>query len=204
MGCVIGFTGTRDGLTTAQRRRLGEFMDARSGSGSGVTLHHGDCVGADLAAHFAARERGWRVEVHPGLGPTALRAFVSGYAALYPAKPNLERNADIVRQCDELWACPSTDREQLRSGTWATVRLARRMNKPLYIIRPNGDIGYEPAFPAESGDGVRAISEQRNPAPDDQLSNTNNILREEWNRNPSRNQTFVDGQEPPPLGSADQ
>jgi hypothetical protein len=39
-----------------------------------------------------------------------------------------------------LIATPSTDDEQLRSGTWATVRYARKAKKRIKLIFPNEKI----------------------------------------------------------------
>jgi hypothetical protein len=36
-------------------------------------------------------------------------------------------------------ACPFERTEQQRSGTWATVRMARKAGKPLVIVYPQGD-----------------------------------------------------------------
>ena len=57
-----------------------------------------------------------------------------------PAKPPLDRNHDIVERCDLLIATPHTVEEQLRSGTWATIRYARKVHRPHYIIRPCGQL----------------------------------------------------------------
>lgn len=142
----ISFTGTRRGLTAKQAHRLSEFMGARGWS----ELHHGDCVGADEAAHKGAHSLGWRIVIHPGpSGP--LRAFCGPWDVLCAVKPNLARNHDIVAAGNELWACPAAEREELRSGTWATIRYARRLGRAIYIIRPDGEVGYEaPVAPEEA------------------------------------------------------
>lgn len=132
---IIGFTGTRNGLTPPQATALWDWM-ATYPQGA---LHHGDCVGADVSAHDAARHFGWWIEVHPGIGPARLRAFCSGYNALHPAKPNLERNTDIVASAEELVACPEGP-ETRRSGTWSTVRKARVKGIPRTIIWPDGSV----------------------------------------------------------------
>ena len=48
----VGFTGTREGLTSAQRDALREVLRALAPS----VLAHGDCVGSDAAAHAVARD----------------------------------------------------------------------------------------------------------------------------------------------------
>jgi hypothetical protein len=44
-------------------------------------------------------------------------------------------------------ACPRTDQEQRRSGTWATVRYARKVGKPVLIIGRDGKIKLEKNAP---------------------------------------------------------
>jgi len=135
----VGFTGSREAPTAPQRRALAQWMLERGVS----ELHHGDCVGSDKVAHMLARLFGWRVVVHPGMGPANLRAFVSNYEELRAAKPNLERNGDIATETDELVACPSGP-ETLRSGTWATIRRARKLGRRINIFWPDGTATCEP------------------------------------------------------------
>lgn len=54
----------------------------------------------------------------------------------YPVKPPLKRNYDIVDACDILLAAPRTLTEELRSGTWATIRYARKTGKKYLILAP--------------------------------------------------------------------
>ncbi len=50
----------------------------------------------------------------------------------------LIRNANIVRATEYLIAMPAHHSEVRRSGTWATIRSARRQGKTTYIIDPGG------------------------------------------------------------------
>jgi hypothetical protein len=50
----------------------------------------------------------------------------------------LERNTEIVKACDVLIATPKEQDEVLRSGTWATIRRARKYDKKLAVIFPDG------------------------------------------------------------------
>lgn len=52
--------------------------------------------------------------------------------------PYLERNAAIVQSTLELIATPGETVEQVRSGTWATIRQARRRRRPTTIVWPDG------------------------------------------------------------------
>lgn len=128
----VGFTGTQKGMTDYQKSVITKWLESH-----GVTeLHHGDCLGADEQIHHIARGQNIMVVTHPPLNP-AKRAFcrVPGDREL---KPYLERNHDIVDETEYLIAATRTNMEEMRSGTWATVRYARRMHKPIWIVTPNG------------------------------------------------------------------
>ena len=126
---IAGFTGAQTGASAAQlawlRDRLVEL---------GVTeFRHGDCIGADAAAHDVAQELGLGVVVPPPV-VEAKRAFVRADEVL-PARDYLDRNRDIVDAAEVLLALPSGP-ERLRSGTWATVRYARRTGRPVEVRLP--------------------------------------------------------------------
>jgi hypothetical protein len=56
----------------------------------------------------------------------------------------LDRNADIVFAAPVLVACPAEETgEVLRSGTWSTVRAARRRGRYIVIVRPSGRLEIE-------------------------------------------------------------
>lgn len=134
---IVGFTGTQRGLTLPQSNGLTKFFNALRIS----EFHHGDCIGADKIAHTLAVERGIRIIIHPPVNKTK-RAFCASEHTLEP-KEYLCRNRDIVNASDMLLACPGEDSEVLRSGTWSTIRYARRTNingkiRPILIIYPSG------------------------------------------------------------------
>lgn len=64
---VIGFTGTRRELTPEQRHQVWLILLAARGAGA-RDFHHGDCVGADAAAHKLAVDLGYAITVHPPSG----------------------------------------------------------------------------------------------------------------------------------------
>jgi len=143
---AIGFTGTRWGISRPQRAALGEeirSLFAACGPDTPGWLHHGDCVGADEDAVRAARTCGHHVRVHghPPDNP-AMRAFVKSDAES-PPLPYLDRNAVIVGACQALVACPEGP-EVIRSGTWSTVRAARKAGRAVIIIMPDGHIIRQP------------------------------------------------------------
>ena len=134
----IGFTGTRNSLTDAQREAL-EFvlLTEFNRNDEQPELHHGDCVGADAACHAIARAMGYRIVLHPP-ADGRFRANLEGEAdSIFPARPYLERNRQIVDNTDLLVACPQGPEEK-RSGTWSTVRHARRWGVPVIVVWPDG------------------------------------------------------------------
>ncbi len=101
----------------------------------GAVLHHGDCIEGDEQAHSIALLIGYEVEIHPPINPKA-RAWCKGARIVHPAKPYIERNHDIVDASSQMFAAPfGEEASEPRSGTWATVRYARRTNKPVHLIR---------------------------------------------------------------------
>ena len=134
----VGFTGTREGLTPPQRAALREVLRALAPS----HVHHGDCVGADAAAHGLARELGVAVELHPPSIP-ALRAWCvmrEGEVVHEPAE-YLTRNRALVDATEVLVACPREESgEAMRSGTWQAVRWARKRGRRVVIVRPSGRV----------------------------------------------------------------
>ena len=49
--------------------------------------------------------------------------------------PYLERNLNIIKNSSILIACPiDKNNEELRSGTWSTIRKARKLNKIIHIL----------------------------------------------------------------------
>jgi hypothetical protein len=136
----IGFTGTRQGLTRLQSLALAavltEYSEIRE-------CHHGDAVGADEAFHALAIHLRWRVILHPGCPEGHRdRSKVNGEACRQ-VKPPLERNRDIVDECEVLVACPGGMAEEKRSGTWATIRAARKERRPIVLVWPDGTVTRE-------------------------------------------------------------
>lgn len=140
---LIGFTGSQHGMTDWQRERLKEALARYRFI---AEFHHGDCVGADDEADDVARElRIPFIVVHPPVD-TRRQAFTfkkpptKGVSIeVRTPKPFLLRNRDIIHDSDELLATPRERTERLRSGTWSTIRFARRLHRPIHIIYPHED-----------------------------------------------------------------
>jgi hypothetical protein len=143
----IGITGSRRGLSKTQ---ITEFIRSLS-EYSNVEIHHGDCLGVDEGIHTLLFKEKWenpkeiRIFIHPPTD-TKQRSYCenkfSGNDIMvhcYATSEYLDRNQKIVESCDELWAFPDGP-EKLRSGTWSTVRYAKKRNKPVRIFFEDGSL----------------------------------------------------------------
>jgi hypothetical protein len=153
---ILGFTGTLRGMTpeqkTAAELRIAELHPD--------VFIHGGAAGADTDAHYIVIDRipGFdfphTIEIYPEDSPIRRRdlywqfaghriaAKASGRDLILhdPDKP-LARNLIIVQRCDHLLATPASRKEMMRgSGTWATIRYARKAGKPHTIVWPDGEI----------------------------------------------------------------
>lgn len=135
----IGFTGTRQILSSAQDKTLLDIL-ARLRDRGFTTLRHGDCLNADTQAHIHAGMLGLHRISHPPSNGS-LRAFNQAEETL-PAKDYLARNRDIVDGASILVACPDGP-ERTRSGTWSTIRYARSRNIPIIVVWPSGTVTSE-------------------------------------------------------------
>jgi len=126
----IGFTGTREGMTQHQKEQFVLKMYALNPT----EFHHGDCVGADAEAHDIVAEffPMVKIHVHPPFAKSQ-QAFKRGYMH-YPPTPYLERDEEIVNMTEYLFGAPKSNIELKRSGTWYTIRYARRLNKPITVL----------------------------------------------------------------------
>jgi hypothetical protein len=131
----FGFTGTRQGMTEAQKAALRSFLQGGSGE-----LHHGDCIGADAEAHGIAMDCGYLPIIHPP-SDYSHRAWCEAPRHLMKTeKTHFARNRDIVDETTCLIATPAQPEEQPRGGTWYTIRYARKRGKPTVLILPDGTI----------------------------------------------------------------
>jgi hypothetical protein len=102
-----------------------------------VLFVHGGCIGADDEADAIAAQIGIHRLVFPqnNVPHKAVNGTVfldravkyAGRVTIAAAKPAPGRNIDIIRAGNYLIACPQQKREVIRSGTWMTIRHARRI-----------------------------------------------------------------------------
>lgn len=141
LAMIVGITATQKGLTRKQRRAFRNLIRKLEPT----CLHHGDCIGGDVEGLQDARiiYPHITVVVHPPLSD-AKRAFSHATTYVEP-RSYLVRNRDIVDAVDVLIALPSSRNERLRSGTWATVRYARKQHKAIYYVYQDGCVKHEGA-----------------------------------------------------------
>lgn len=136
----VGFTGTQEGMSNKQRAAFTKVIKETKAT----HFHHGDCIGADADAHNIVRKL-WpnpndcRIVGHPPLNKNK-RANCQ-FDFCLPPDEYLKRNHAIVNTCEVMIACPKEMEEELRSGTWATIRYTRKQGKRLIIIYGDGSIG---------------------------------------------------------------
>lgn len=135
----IGFTGTQEGMTPAQSQTVfDEMMLYGQDPDDWVAeAHHGLCVGADEQFHrlLSYMHKSLVVHGHPPINRS--KVANCDVDVMHPPLEYLARNREIVEACTVLFAAPK-GQEALRSGTWSTVRYARRIGKPIRIVWPDG------------------------------------------------------------------
>ncbi len=135
---IVGFTGSSEGMTEEQAKALwawlGLLKQELKTDDEEMEFHHGDCVGADADADDLARIRKYKTVAHPPINEYK-RAFKKSDVIL-EAKEYMARNRDIAKVCDVLIATPKEAEEIVRSGTWSTVRKARKFGKEVIVLSP--------------------------------------------------------------------
>lgn len=138
---IVGFTGTRKGMNERQLDQLTLMLQCfyvvREGAAN--RFHFGGAHGADLESRKVAKPAGFDIDWHPAPGVDLATLANKGYATAdemlaetwHEVFPPLVRNHHIVDAVTVLLAAPHTDREELRSGTWATIRYARIKGIPI-------------------------------------------------------------------------
>lgn len=134
----ISFTGTQAGMTAAQRERWRSLLMLHKPD----AICHGGCVGADDEADAIAADLGILRFVFPSnleakrVPNAILKARTGSQVVVMAEKPPLVRNKDIVLLGDVLVAAPRQKQMTVRSGTWATVRYARKRSVKVEILVP--------------------------------------------------------------------
>lgn len=134
----VGFTGTRNGMTTQQ---INMFKETISRLKTIEEFHHGDCVGADKEAHDMMKDfipSECKLHVHPPIDDS-LQAHSTADVS-YDPLTYLARNRQIVHSVDIMIACPPTNEEIKKGGTWYTINYSRKKGVPVWILYPDGRV----------------------------------------------------------------
>lgn len=135
----VGFTGTQVGMSKYQIDAVADYLAELTKRGEGDEAHHGKCIGADVQFHNLAHQLGYFIVGYPcNIYSKQSQVIVCDMER--EEKPPLERNKDIVGTCDILLATPKEYHEITRSGTWSTIRFARRIGRKHMIILPDGTL----------------------------------------------------------------
>lgn len=127
----LGFTGTREGMTMFQKEQFTlKLLELNP-----TEFHHGDCEGADAEAHDIVREfcPNTLIHIHPPISPYK-RAFKVGDIT-YAPEDYIPRDYKIVDSTDFLIGAPLNDIEQVRSGSWTTIRYGYKTGKEVKVLK---------------------------------------------------------------------
>jgi hypothetical protein len=116
----VGFTGTRAGMTAAQKKTLEQYLDMFWRE-HGPMFRHGKAKGSDLEAAAIAVACGYWEDPFPA------------------GDDPLGRNRVIVDGASIMFATPHQHEEVLRAGTWAAIRYANKIRRPGITIWPDGN-----------------------------------------------------------------
>jgi hypothetical protein len=148
MALLVGFSGSRHGMTQKQISVVRHLLNDWRVIGVDRIFRHGCCVGADSQADGIAREFLYKVAAHPGPSNDAndcydaMKALGVKFWEENPRKNYLERNVDIVMKSNILIATPNkmTFSLQGRGGTLYTTRVAVERGRKVYLVLADGTI----------------------------------------------------------------
>lgn len=133
---IVGFTGTRAGMNEGQTAQLVQILSCLAATPGPREFHFGGSGKSDLAARALALASGYAIHWHPcpgvALWSLPSRLFEQAqHETWHEVFPPLVRDKNIVAIAEIVIAAPEFDDEELRSGTWATVRYGNRATKPV-------------------------------------------------------------------------
>jgi len=136
----LGFTGTKKGIGSDQRKALQGALAIFREKGY-LWMHNGDCIGADATAALLWRRVKGKIYLHPPI-KTRFRANLVADISCEPLD-YLARDRHIAESSEVLVATPSGFFEEVRSGTWTTVRYARKLRRHIFLVFPDGTVRKE-------------------------------------------------------------
>jgi predicted Rossmann fold nucleotide-binding protein DprA/Smf involved in DNA uptake len=136
MSETVGFTGTR----SANHRDAGKIADILAELSPDSTVVTGACVGVDMFVAAIARRLGMKVHTVVPADRSRVgrlwRQNCTTFEEMPPGTDYRDRNERIVALSDRVIAIPEAPEdapESRRSGTWMTVRIARRAGKSVQV-----------------------------------------------------------------------
>ena len=133
----IGFTGTQDGISKERLYDIELIVREYKKMYEKVWLHHGACIGADTQVHGRLYTLVDAIVVHEPVIKVKQGVFPdTNDPHVYWRLPYdyLVRNRHIVQESQLLIAAPATKKPVLRSGTWATIRYARKLGREIIQV----------------------------------------------------------------------
>lgn len=141
----IGFTGTQRTMTLAQHTLLVTELETLRAGGADLMVN-GCCEGSDRIAWRIWRDLGGRFCLRPGdRGQFRWACDVARDEDMVHSPIGYMPRNDLIAEAPTVVATPREESEIDRSGTWATVRRARRHGSALAIILPSGTVEREAA-----------------------------------------------------------
>ena len=140
-GALLGFTGTRAGMTDEQKARVSQHV--LPWAALKLFAIHGDCLGADADFDSICVELGLARGIYPSNMPH-MRAHCEARTPpaleLASPAPPLQRNGWIAMACLRLIATPQhmQDAPLHKGGTWNCVRQAQGLGRQVMVIWPDG------------------------------------------------------------------
>lgn len=129
---IIGFTGTRLGMSRRQKEGVIAFLD---GCKEIKKVLHGGCLGSDMEFHKICLPHVTEVfPGHPKGDPedTSMWGDFHDATLIHEPRPYFERNRAIVDNCDVLLATPHSNVK--RGGTWYTINYAKKQDITIIIF----------------------------------------------------------------------
>ena len=131
---VVGITGTRaiENVDAIRLKRLTSVLQRYNTLYKGnLLIVHGGAHGVDKYVHNFCIDENISVKVRPAYK----ECNFSGVYLQETPEPPLKRNKIIVNECNILLAVPNNpEEEELRSGTWSTIRYAEKQNQKVIKI----------------------------------------------------------------------
>lgn len=149
---IIGFTGSRNGMTDAQLRNVMHIVVALNMT----EARHGDCRGSDSQfARFANDVLpAHKVIVHPPIKDIDRAFEIRPGNVVREPKTYLYRNRDIVDESEIVIGCPPSNDWLNHGGTFFSLRYSIKRKKPTIICWPNGSMSAENCSASEISDAI--------------------------------------------------